>query len=394
MAVTIYVALAGIPVAHAQGDGADGATGRIRVVNGTAGESSIGETATIQAFQGETELHRMESTVGDDGISLFTGIDVSEGVVYVASAEYRGVRYFGTPVTLDDLLLGLSVVTVYEVTSDPGVVRISGDNLVLIGPDGDTGALRAMQVTTFLNDNDRTFTGSGREGSAMTFQVPLPDQAFDLNVITSPGGLAIDPNSEGLFSLAPIVPGEEDVVMTLRILYSGTTYTLGKTYPYATDIVRVLVPQGLAVSMVGQQASIGTEVNGVIYDTYEIRDIPVGGSITAQVTGLPVGAGDRSRELAQWLRYGTGFGIAAVAAGVILVAGLRVQRRHRLANAHSTRIARELADITGRGHDQLLDKLAEIEDQFEAGVLPENEYLEQRAETRKVLRDLLDGSSR
>ncbi|MDA1096164.1 MAG: hypothetical protein O3B84_02790 [Chloroflexi bacterium] len=392
--LTIFFAVAGIPAAHAQGVDAGGATGRVRVVNGTAGESSIGETATIQAFQGEIELQRLETVVGDDGIGHFTGIDVSEGAVYVASAEYHGVRYFGMPVTLDDLLLTPPVVTVYEVTSDPGVVRISGDNLVLIGPDGDTGALRAMQVTTFLNASDRTYIGSGREGSAMTFQIPLPAQAFDLNAISSPGGLTIDPLSERLFSLAPIVPGEEDVVMTLKILYSGTTYTLEKTYPYATDIVRVLVPQDLAVFMFGLEASGVTEVNGVIYDIYETQDLPVGGSVTARVTGLPMGAGERSRELARWLRYGTGIGVAAVAVGVLLVAALRVQRGRRSATAPSSQIGAALADIAGLGHHQLLDRLAEIEDQYDAGTLPENEYLERREEARTVLRDFLEGSGR
>ena len=366
----------------------------VEVTNGTGSESVADATPheiTLQAFNGDVEFRRWAEESDPNGSVRFEGLDVSPGLVYIASTVHRGVRYFADPVSLFDGVEGLVSVTIYEVTSDPSAIRISGDNMVLIGPDGDGGTISVMQVTTIENFGDRTFVGERDGDSVLTLRLPLPDQAFDVEALHAPGSLVIDPLTLDLYSTLPTLPGRDDLILTYRLLYQNGKYAFAKEYPYPTDVVRFLIPDQLSVELGDPWDSVGsTEVSGIVYETFEVQMADGSGrKVSALFTGLPISAGERSRDLATWFRYGgVGFGIL-VAVGAVGYGLLWSRARRDLFHADGE--VRTLGLQGQTSGPSFADALAGLDADFEAGRIGEDEYWATRAEQVQALQRQLGG---
>jgi hypothetical protein len=363
----------------------------IHVTNGTA--FAVGAApyqVTLQAFNGEVESNRWAVESDLDGTASFDELDQSPGLMYVASSVHRGVRYFADPVSLFDGVVGPVSVTVFEITSDPGEIRISGDNIVVLGPDGDGGTLNVMQVTTVENLGDRTFIGERGSESIMTLQIPLPLQAFDVEALHAPGSLIIEPDTLDLYSTLPTLPGQDDMILTYRLLFQHGEYTLNKKFPYPTDTVRLLIPDGISTDLDAPWASSGmTEVAGTSYETFELAGVE-GSELTvsALLTGLPISAGERSRGLEIWFRYGAvvlGVLVAAVAIGYGVVWS---RKRDPTVRSDGGVAASPLESPATRS--ATFDTLAVLDAEFEAGNVTEGDYRTTRAELVQSLRQQLE----
>ena len=355
----------------------------VRVTNGTASALSGGpHEVTLQAFSGDTETARWTGETDGSGIVRFDLAAFSPSLVYVASTVHRGVRYFGEPISLSDETDETFQVTVYDVTEDPGMLRLTGDNMVVLGPDGHSGTLRMMQVTTVENAGDRTFIGLEGGDRATTMKLPLPDQAFDVEAIHDPGSLVVDPASRLLYSTRPVLPGREDLIFTYRLLYRGTGHRIGKAYPYPAEVVRLLVPDDISPLLGDAWTTRGrTEVAGAVYRTFELEGgvSGAGARLSAELAGLPVSAGERSRTVSTGLRYGAAALGAAAVAGPIAY-GWRWSRRRG-------ETVPGAASGTGLS---ISDELIALKSAFEAGEMTETDYRTAREERGAALRRLLE----
>jgi hypothetical protein len=353
-----------------------------------------GLTVTLQAFEGETEVHRWETTVQPDGTVAFEGLDGTTGLVYLLSAEYLAIRYFSSPFFIaPDPPAEPPVLTVYEKTSDPSVIKIVADNSVILGPDGTSGTLRAMQVTTFENTSDRAYIGTGNGDTQLTVEVPLPTMAFDLEALHNPGSLVLSPNQDRrVYSILPVLPGIEEMIVTYRLLYTGDSYAWSKPYPYPVERVRLLTPQRMSVLLSDQWTTLTpTDVNGTVYDHYQADGGPAGAIYAAQLRGLPLSAGARSEGLGNRLRYAAlGMGALAVA-GVGGYAAFWAARRRQVQRAEEAATSDDGEGGAQAAQEEALRRLALLEEEYEAGRLPEEDYQAQREEHRRALRRLMEG---
>ena len=351
----------------------------VHVTNGTASASNDNPfEVTLQAFNGDSEIARWTGETDRSGAVEFDLVVSSPGLVYVASTDHRGVRYFGEPVSLSDDAPQAVEVTVYDVTSDPGMLRLTGDNMVILGPDGDSGTLRMMQITTVENVGDRTFIGSEGDERSTTMRLPLPDQAFDVEALHDPGSLVIDPDTRRLYSTRPVLPGPEDLIFTYRLLYRGSGHEIGKDYPYPADAVRLLVPDGISPLLGEAWTTRGqTEIAGAVYRTFVLEGgvSEAGMRLSAQLAGLPISAGERSRAVAAGLRYG------AVVTGAVAVAGSFAYGWH-----WSRRRSGTVTATASNTRSSIIEDLTALQLAFEAGDLTEADYRAAREERGAALR--------
>ncbi len=360
------------------------------VRNGTAGASvPEGLIVTLQVFDLENnELQRLEAEADASGGVAFGGVIADEEVSYTLSAAYNDIRFFSDAYISTIDRDGPIHLTIFEPTSDPSVIRITGDSSAITPPEGDSGVLRILQVTTFENTSDRAYVGNDPLNTRLTIQVPLPVMAFDLESVHSPGSLVLAPDSRDVHSIIPVMPGIEEYIVTYGLLYTTDVFAWSKDYPYPTEIARLLVPDEISFRPGSEWVQMqDSEVSGVTYARYEMRSILAGETLSGTIADLPPSAGSRSRSLERTLRDAA-LGVAAVA--LIMAAGFALwwgRFRNRKRGLPASPADRELIESQ---RDAAVAELARLEDAREAGEISEEEYEEASAPHREYLRRLLE----
>ena len=364
------------------------------VRNGTVGASvPEGLIVTLQVFDlGNNELQRLEAETEASGGVSFGGVIADEEVSYTLSAAYNEVRFFSDAYISTIDRDGPIHLTIFEPTSDPSVIRITGDSSAITPPEGDSGVLRILQVTTFENTSDRAYVGNDPLNTRLTVQLPLPVMAFDLESVHSPGSLVLAPDSRDVYSIIPLMPGIEEYIVTYGVLYTTDVFAWSKDYPYPTEIARLLVPNEISFRPGSEWVQMeDSEVSGVTYARYEMRAIIAGETLSGNLADLPQSAGARSRSLERTLRD-VAFGVVGVA--LIMAAGFALwwaRFRNRRRGPTASPADRELAQSQ---RDAAVAELARLEDAREAGDISEEEYEEASAPHRELLRRLLEEERR
>ncbi len=361
------------------------------VRNGTAGATvPEGLIVTLQVFDLENnELQRLEGEVDGSGGVAFDGVIGHEEVSYTLSAAYNDIRFFSDAFISTIDRDGPIHLTIFEPTSDPSVIRITGDSSAITPPEGDSGVLRILQVTTFENTSDRAYVGNDPLNTRLTVRLPLPVMAFDLESVHSPGSLVLAPDSRDVYSIIPLMPGIEEYIVTYGILYTTDVFAWSKDYPYPTEIARLLVPKDISFRPGSEWVQMqDSEVSGVTYARYEMRSILAGENLSGAVADLPPSAGSRSRSLEQTLRD-VALGVVAVA--LIMASGFALWwgriRNRKDGPGDSVADQESLQAQT----DAAIAELARLEDARDAGDISEDEYAESSAPHRKLLRQILEG---
>ena len=364
------------------------------VRNGTAGASvPEGLIVTLQVFDLENnELQRLEGeTDASAGVS-FGGVIGNEEVSYTLSAAHNEVRFFSDAYISTIDRDGPIHLTIFEPTSDPSVIRITGDSSAITPPDDDSGVLRILQVTTFENTSDRAYVGNDPLNTRLTVRLPLPVMAFDLESVHSPGSLVLAPDSRDVYSIIPLMPGIEEYIVTYGILYTTDVFAWSKTYPYPTEIARLLVPAEVSFRPGSEWVQMqDSEVSGVTYARYEMRSIIAGETLSGTVADLPPSAGSRSRSLERTLRD-VAFGVVAVA--LIIAAGFALWWARFRSRRRGTEDSTANRELLQSQRDAAVAELARLEDAREAGDISEDEYAESSTPHRELLRRILEEERR
>ena len=359
------------------------------VLNGTAGAPvPEGLIVTLQVFDSEdNELQRLEAEVDADGFASFSGGIGDHEVIYTLSAAYRDIRFFSDAYISSIEREGPLELIVFETTADPSVIRIIGDSSAITPPDGDSGVLRVLQVTTYENVSDHAYVGNDPLNTRLTVQLPLPVMAFDLESVHSPGSLVLAPESRNVHSIIPVMPGVEEYIVTYGVLYTTDVFAWSKTYPYPTEIVRLLVPRELSFRPGSEWIEMAdSEVSGVTYARFEMKSVIGGETLFGAVADLPLSAGARSRSLERTLRD-VALGVAVAA--LIIAAAFAVywaRRRGRRRGPSSTVVEQEAMRAQ---REAALAELARLEDTREAGEMTQEEHTAAAAPHREILRNIL-----
>jgi hypothetical protein len=291
--------------------------------------------------------------------------------------------------------------SIYELTEDPAVIEIVG-MVTQVNVAGDN--LEFLQVFRISNISDRAFTTSQTtsDGRPISLVVPLPPGAIVAG-FPEQGRYVFVQDDFTVLDTLPVLPGEEHIVQLGYFISYGEDAIIEQELNYTLNgPARLLVrPENVRVTS-DQLSSRGPEVVGSAqYASYGADfSLAPGGVISFELTGqggassaVPITGTAVSSDNLLPVALAV-LGVTVVVAVIVLLIYSNRRRqplpprqavtptetvpRHRGALARET----QLIDI-------LLEQIAELDSDFEAGKIEKDAYDRQRAALKTRLSDLM-----
>lgn len=384
---------------------ADGTiTGQIVGKNGAVNLAGTPITLTIATASGGQPNERTVAADAD-GRFRFDGVPISTGAFYLLKIVYDGGNYFrevefAASVTAVDS----GPIEVYPAVRGEGAFYVPRMNTLMTATD-QTGA-QLVETGGYLNDTDRAYIGRAGAADAVTVRFGLPVGAFNLEPAQ---GLNRDtlvqvdePPLLGFATVEAIPPGDHQFAFIYQLQSQNGAIGIDRVFPYRTDLYTLYLPTGVRLESGGSSVPIrdsGVQQlqNGQQFRVFTATNIPAGGRLTARLTNLPQPQSTRNPLLIPMMIF-----MFLIAAALIVVYG-RQRRRSPVAAAAQRQVrtvpggiatprpapARERVaaspDELAARKEQLLLALVELDERYEAGDLPEEDYRRQRKARKNEL---------
>lgn len=339
---------------------------------------------TLHGFDNMQQVLTATTTVGPDGKYLFESVEMPDGRAFITSVEYQGVVYSSDVSVADAESKDISLpIPIYETTSDPSAVSV--DRLHILLEYADPGVLRVVELYVISNLGDRTLVAAEPGKPVLTFS--LPDGAVNLQFQDGVLGERFVEMPGGFGDMAAVRPAasQHQVVFSYELPYNRKL-DLRHPVNLPVNAVVVLLPEGgLKVSGDGLQDMGTREVQGLSYRMYSAERIEPGADLSLTVSGKPGGAGAGLS-----LGSGSSLVIGLIAFGLaLIVAGgwLFIRSRSRDDIDVKDEDQGELPDE--EDVDTILEAILALDDQFQAGELPQEAYQIRRAELKARLKKTL-----
>ncbi|MDR7434896.1 MAG: carboxypeptidase-like regulatory domain-containing protein [Armatimonadota bacterium] len=348
----------------------EAATGTIqgKVVNRTGGVRPVANVpVTLTSYVNEAEEQKKTTTTDTAGRFAFRGLPTGPGRSYVLQVKYKEGDYESPRFTLQGSETVKTVeMVVYEPTTDPSVVRAGMHHIIV---DVQEGALQIVELVVLVNRTDRTYIGATTlpDGRRETLRFSLPGGARDVQYLDGLMECCVISKGNVLIDTMDVKPGTRQIAYGYVLPFTTSRVSFERPLDTPTDTLEFLVPDIGVTVQSAQLAEKGVlETSSGRYLRYSGTRLASGERITIAIEGLPTKT--RSfRALA--------FALALAILSAVLVYPL-IKRRPQAEKAPMWAEEKRLA---------LLREIAELDDRFEAGELPEEEYRTLRAQWKAEL---------
>ena len=362
-------------------------TVRGQVTNGTEGGTVPDDlTVTLHMFDPpEFTEHTLEAAIDADGAYAFNDVPFLADRAYLLSLQYNDVFFSSTIYTGQDFE-GDTLQTdleIFERTNDPSVVHITaGAMRVTFSHFG----MEVAEVFSVENTSDRIFLTdeifSGDQRIALRF--PLPPGA---------GGVGFEPGMEGtrffisgdgstVIDTQPLRPGRDDIFFSYLIPYEdGAIIEQEFLYPYTGEFHLLIEADQVSVeSPIFQPGEQRVDMGGQPFDSYIADlDLAPGEVLSYTLMGTP-DAVAANQELQQGSSEG---GLSPVVL-ILLIVGLLF-----IGAGGFMFLLRQGGDPIQREIDDLIEQIADLDDQHDQGMLNHDYYQRTRSELKARLADLM-----
>jgi mono/diheme cytochrome c family protein len=345
------------------------------VTNGTGGAAiPEGLTVNLHGFDDFTEAATLSTTVGVAGTFQFENVPYVPGRQFIVAASYQGVIYGSDLLAFDGGQTPAAAVTIFESTSDPAALRVERMHVFF---DFAGGQATVGELFLLSNEGDKTIA----QQDAPTVEFPLPSGATDVTMQGGQEGVDFVRTAEGIALTAPIRPGPNaaQVLLSFHLPYDRELNFEQKIL-HPVNALNVLLPE-VGVKLRGGELQDGgsQDIQGTTYHTFDASGLAAGDTVTFQLSGEPGGAASGAGAGALTASNSPGIGIGLGAVALVLVgAGLWWLRRARAAEAEP------------ESREDLLQAVAELDDDFEAGDIGEGEYRRERTGLKAKLIKLME----
>jgi len=262
-----------------------------------------GVTVTLHRIS-RTAQGAIDSTVvGADGAFRFR-LRGDSGAIYLVSARYAGIEYFGEPIRPPGAE-GIRIVL--SDTSSTAPVRLGGRH-VIIRPPGPTGTRAVLDLLSLRNDGPDTRVG--RDSLSAAWTMVLPAGATKLEVSegdVSPS--AVEFRGDTMLVLAPIAPGGKNLMVSYELPIG-----VGRpAWSAPADSFDLLVEEpGAAVRGAGLTEVAPVELMGSTLRRWTAVSPPGGEGV------VTFAGGPRASNLSLYLLVGTVALVLMAGAGLVL----------------------------------------------------------------------------
>ncbi len=349
-----------------------------------------GITVTLRVFDSQVfeELRNFEATTDERGIFRFEGLPTSSDWAYMVTLNYKDVPYASAVQSFppDQNQLNLPI-RVYETTEDGSGIRIERAHWFI---DFDGQNLLVGELYIISQDGDRVYVGAEEvaPGQRVTLRFPLPAGYQGLSVDPGPLGERFFEVNGSVVDTLPMPPGQgvRQIFLSYRYPYQGRSLDFQHQLAYPTARLNVLIADvGVKVSSPQVVFRDKQGISGQQYLNLEGENLPAGQLITLSFKRLPQGDPTTS-TVESPITAAVAAGVVAIMLGVVIY----------LAWRRGQPVAAPALDIEETGvtdleteRQRLLLAIARLDDEYEAGNIPEETYRRERARRKARLLEIV-----
>jgi len=333
-----------------------------KVVNKTPDGAGVGGIElTLHTYQAGTDIAQAKTTTDVDGGFSFTGLDTGADFSYEITLTYQEADYTTGQVSFAADPTLSQEIDVYDATPSPQDIKVSQSHTVITAQGS---GIVVLELYIVENAGLHTYVGSEAVpslGRKETARFSLPDGAGTVTGYSGLSESSIYIEGGMMVDTTAIPPGETQIAFSYPV--SGQQSVLfHKAFTFPTDYFNLLVEdKGFKVEAPGLSPEGSGDIQGATYLRYDATDIPSGTTIAFTITSLPSAGGGMGATF-QWALVG----VLAVALGASVVYSLWRRPTPALAPKDS--------------REEILLTIASLDDDFEAGKVPEARYRHVRAE--------------
>lgn len=359
------------------------------VMNASGGELPVDLTLTLHGFDHMQSVISQTTTLDADGVFAFDEVDTSPELAYVVTLDYGQATYGSDIGIFEEGVSELYLpVEIYETTTDSTILSV--DRMHIFFEFVDEQTVRVIELVIISNPSNETLVAAEEGGTTVNFT--LPEGATNLEFQDGILGERYLSTSDGFGDTISVRPGSG----TYEILYAYEMpydRKLDLVHPmhYPVDAVVILIPEDGVRVKGGMLRDDGTrDVQGVPYHLYSGGGLQAGDDLQLTLSGRPSASSPSLLQSSSTsLLIGMlVFGVALVVGGVWLFSRTR---REVVDDGDDEDSSSETdVELDGEDADTLMDAIIALDDLYREGQLPEDAYLQRRAELKERLAKAMD----
>jgi mono/diheme cytochrome c family protein len=366
----------------------------VQLINGSGGDPPSDAPVTLYGFDSMQNTYSETLTMGDNGVYTFTNVAMPLNRVFLAGTDYDSGTYGSDIVNVDQSTPDLNLqITVYNSTTD--LSSLTTDRVHILFDFTDPQNAQIIEVFIISNPLQEAVVPPTKDGTVVTF--PLPKGYTNLQFQDGELGGRYEEVSQGFADKMTISPGigEYQVIFSFQMPYNRKLDFVQPMFLPTSTVVVMIPENGIKISSDQLQDGGTRDFQNSTYHMYNGSGLLAGSSLEFSLSGAPRNGSTSifTTGTTQNLAIGLGvFGLALVAGGLWLF-----RRNQRKLSMVSTTDSTDMVDAqigaetSARDADTLMDAIIALDDQFHAGNLPEEVYLQRRAALKEKLRKLEQG---
>jgi len=332
----------------------------LTVVNGTTGLPMAGHEVVLLNHSSEEGPEETLARVVTDreGRYEFTGL-TADGSHYVVATRYLEIPYLTEHIPLGPGAGHREIqLQVFDITADEAALVHSAVHLVI---EANPDVLTITEIIVVENRGNLTFAPPPGVGLGLVYALPV--EAFGLQPMVD----GLQHTDRGLVFSAPVSPGVARIVYAYNVDRASIDHRFTRRMDYDVERVQVLVSPSSETVTATNLTNDGVQLIGE--DEYILLSnrVGVGRGMSVEVAFPSILVW---QDVMKWGMLG--FVVLIVAAG--LVVGIRVKPEQP---DESPPLA-DLSPEDERKYAAIVQALATLDDQFEAGGLGEDAYRARR----------------
>lgn len=353
----------------------EGFTVEGRVVDGSPDATAPAGLVVTLHQEGAALHEHLETTTDFEGRFQFENVVPEPFVVYGVSVRYQEALY-GTDVNLRNGKPEALTLKIFEISNDLQIIHTNSASVLFSDVDKEAGTIAVLEIVQLANDSDYTYV-AGTDVPMNLLRFGLPPGSESLQVDTRLLGADVVQVDRGFAVLAAVPPGNHDIMYTYEFPYTEGVETFTKSLPFGAEGLRILSPDGV-LTLSSEQ--LGSPSNVTIgqrpYQLIEKADLPRGSRVDVTLSDLPQPSSiERIFYTAKTIRVE--FAAPAVLAllmAILTVFAVRMSRRRHTLPV----LADPAAAVEQQERFTLLRLVSELENSYEDGSLPAEDYLRRR----------------
>lgn len=330
-----------------------------------------------QNYNGLGMLHGQSSP---DGSFVFPDVEFDPALIYAVMANYDGATYFSetkAPAQGDSSLE--FEVPIYD--TSPQLSQVSIDQAHVLFSFGQS-SLEVLEVYFLSNLGKYTIKDAVtlENGQTATLRFRMPEDAYEISYKDNENGRFIQLLG-GFADTSPLVPGRGSAQIVLRYLLPyENQYNFTFQPPVPVENIDFLVVQDESITVQGDGLTLEgpqTVQDGTTFDVYSHVSLQADAEVEISLSGEPANVSSPdmvTNELGETAKtsFNLEIGLGALALGLALV-GAGVWWWRKPGDEDELDGLLEQAD-----YRDLVAQIVELDETYQAGEIPEDEYRRRR----------------